>query len=55
MHSNKILITMRADTFRSQFDASKPADLCAVGDPEDFGDTFGAACTDDLAAMTTRQ
>ena len=55
MHSNKIPITMRADTSRSQFNASKPAALCAVGDSEDFGDTFDAACTDDLAAMSTRQ
>ena len=31
------------------------AALCAVSDPEDFGDTFDAACTDDLAAMTARQ
>ena len=37
MHSNKIPITMRADTSRSQFNASKPAALCATGDPEDFG------------------
>ena len=55
MHSNKIPITMRADTSRPQSNASKPADLYAVGDPEDFGDTIDAACTDDLAAMTTRQ
>ena len=46
---------MRVDTSLSQFNLSKPAALCAVGDPEDFGDTFGAARTDDLAAMTTRQ
>ena len=55
MHSNKIPIAMRADTTLSQFNASKPAALCAVGDPEDFGDTFDAAPTDDLAAMTTSQ
>ena len=54
MHSNKIPITMRA-TARAQFNASKPAALCAVGDPEDFGDTFDAARMDDMAAMTTRQ
>ena len=42
MHSNKIPIAMRADTSRSQFNASKPAALCAVGDPEEFGDTFDA-------------
>ena len=48
MHSNKIPITMRANTSRPQFNASKPADLCAVGDPEDFGDTFDAACMDNL-------
>ena len=46
MHSNKIPITMRADTARSQFNASKPATLCAVGDPGDFDDTFDAACTE---------
>ena len=45
-HSNKIPITKRADTSRPQFNASKPADLYAVGDPEDFGDTFNATCTE---------
>ena len=55
MHSNKIPITMRADTSRSQFNASKPAALCAVGDLEDLDDTFDASCMVDLAAMTTRQ
>ena len=55
MHSNKIPITMRADTSRSQFNASKPAALCAVGDLEDLDDTFDAPCMVDLAAMTTRQ
>ena len=55
MNSNKIPITMRADTARSQFNASKPATLCAVGDPEDFGDTFDAACMESLEATTTRQ
>ena len=52
--SNKIPITMRADTARSQFNASNPAALCAVGDPKDFGDTFDAACMDNLEATTTR-
>ena len=55
MHSNKIPIAVRVDTSRSQFNANKPAALCAVSDPEDSGDTFDAARTDDLAAMTTRQ
>ena len=54
MHSNKIPIAMRVDTSLSQFNASKPAALCAVGDPEDFGDIFNAARTDDLPATTTR-
>jgi len=48
-------LALRADTTRSQFNASKPAALGAVGDPEDFGDTFDAARADDLAAMATRQ
>ena len=47
MHSNKIPIAMRVATSRSQFNASKPAALCAVGDPEDFDDTFDVSCTDD--------
>ena len=55
MHSNKIPIAMRVGTSLSQFNASKPGALCAVSDPEDFGDTFDATRTDDLAAMTTRQ
>ena len=46
---------MRVETSLSQFNASEPAALCAVGDPEDFGDTFDAARTDNLAPMTTRQ
>ena len=55
MHSNKIPIAINVDTSRSDFNANKPAALCAVGDPEDFGDTFDSARTHDMAAITTRQ
>ena len=54
VHST-LSIAMRVYTSRSQFNASKPAALCAVGDPAYFGDTFDAARMDDMAAMTTRQ
>ena len=50
MHSNKITIAMRVDTSLPQFNASKPAAFCAVSDPEDFGDTFEAARTDDYSS-----